>query len=472
MTLVVLRWTEEGMSRLASVRRARKDAEWRAALGIALDGDVPSERTLRDFEKFLRRRHRNAGQARYLLFHEHIVRLCLVEDVVGDSPVWSTDSTPMWCFGAVQDTVRLLGDGLRSLGRLWARATRRTLKDVAADWGTPWLTAKSTKGGLRIDWRDADARADGLDRLARDVIRSIEQLDPFDGNVRAGLRKALCKSSRRLLRVVRDDLETDAEGRLVIARRVAADRLVSFTDPQARHGRKSKSRTFKGFKLHLVGDLASGLIASLAVTPGNVHDNQPAHRLIRRASNLLQGIDTILGDTAYGAASFRRKIRRDLGIEMVAPPPPATTPRNGRFGKEDFEVDFAAGRALCPNGVVSQTFSMAQTQEGRRRLHKWPSQQCSPCPLSNRCLAKGRKSRSLLLHADEEEQRAARRLWRRPETRALYRQRSQCERLINQITRHGGRKARAWGLGFAQLQAHAIAAVSNMGLLARALADP
>jgi hypothetical protein len=471
MTLVLLRWTEEGMSRCASVRRARKDVEWRAALGIALDDDVPSERTVRDFEKFLRKRHPKAGQPRYLLFHEHVVRMCIDGGVVSGEAVWATDSTPMWCYGAVLDTVRLLGDGLRALGRRWARATRRTLEEVATDWGAPWLTGKSTKGALNIDWRDAEARADGLNHLADDVLRVVSKVLRQLPEARSGLRKSVSKACRRLLQVVRDDLESDSEGRLVIARHVAKDRLVSLTDPQARHGRKSKSQTFKGFKLHVVGDVVSGLIASLAVTPGNYHDNRPAHRLIRRASRLLDGIKRVLGDTAYGAASFRRGVRQTLGVEILAPPPPTPTRKNERFRKDDFEVDFVGGCAMCPNGVATDKFTTVEANGGASRRYAWPRLECDRCPMTDKCLPSGRRIRTLLLHPDEEELRTARQQWERPEVRAEYRTRSQCERLINQMTRHGGRKARAWGLGFAQLQAHAIAAVSNLGLLAKIIAE-
>ncbi len=94
-------------------------------------------------------------------------------------------------------------------------------------------------------------------------------------------RKRLLRKGRYLLRVVAQDLEPDDAGRLVVARKVAANRLVSLTDPQARHGRKSKSQTFEGFKVHVLGDVVSGLLLSLSVTSGNVHDGQPAHRLIR-----------------------------------------------------------------------------------------------------------------------------------------------------------------------------------------------
>ena len=50
MTLLVLRWSEEGMSRLGSTKRARWDVQWRAAMGLNCDIQVPDEKTLREFE--------------------------------------------------------------------------------------------------------------------------------------------------------------------------------------------------------------------------------------------------------------------------------------------------------------------------------------------------------------------------------------------------------------------------------------
>lgn len=290
MTLVVLRWSEEGMSRRACERRARADVAWRAAMGISLDAAAPSERTMRDFERFLRRRHPDADMPRYLLLHEHFVRLCDKAGLVGQGAEWATDSTPMWCYGAVLDTVRLLGDGLRMLGRRWAQATRQSIPAVAESFGLPLLLAKSTKGALAVDWRDRDARANAASELAQAVLRVVGRVRDGIGEARRALRKPLLRLCKRLLRIVGDDLETDEAGRFVVAQRVAKDRLISLTDPQARHGRKSKSKTFNGFKVHVLGDLASGVLASLTVTAGSQHDQSVAHRLVRRAKGLFEDI--------------------------------------------------------------------------------------------------------------------------------------------------------------------------------------
>jgi len=270
--LWLLRWSEEGMSRLASVPRARTDLQWRAAMGLECDIAPPSERTMRDFEKFLAKRHPDVDVPRFILIHENIVRICGGHGVIGENPLWAIDSTPMWCYGATLDTVRLLGDGLCQLGRSWARGSRCSLTEVAELWDLPLLLAKSTKGWFDVDWRDRDARAGVVEQLAGHVVRIVAWVRQRMSEVRPGFRKELLRKCRNLLKVVSDNLETDKQGRLVLAQHVARDRLISLTDPQARHGRKSNKRLFNGFKIHVFGDLVSGLIAWVAVTAGNHHD--------------------------------------------------------------------------------------------------------------------------------------------------------------------------------------------------------
>lgn len=473
-TLILLRWSEQGMSRRAAVRRAFTDVVWRAAMGLALGTSSPSERTVRDFERFLVRRHGNAHVPRYLLLHEHIVRAGIEHGVVDAAKTaWAMDSTPMWCYGAARDTVRLLGDGLRMLAQTWARATRSSLGAIAEEWQLPWLLAKSTKGAFSVDWSQADATATVVTKLAGNVVEAVATIRRNLESVRRGLRKRLLRHCRHLLRVVSNDLDTDDDGRLVIAERVAADRLVSITDPEARHGRKSKSQTFNGFKVHLLGDVVSGLVLSLAVTKGNEHDGAPAHRIIKRAKELCGDVCQVLADTAYGGARLRHVAHRLFGVKLVAPPPPVNG-KDGKIGKRDVTLNRDAGTATCANGVVTNDIRLVWSSEhGVHVRHvAWPKAACDACPLSSRCRGKDTGRRRMLLHPYEDELRAAREAWSQPATRALYRTRTQCERLVNQITRYGGRQARAFGLQHAQLQAHAIAMASNLRLLAKALAKP
>ena len=201
LTLLLLRWASSGMSRLESVKRAANDLEWRAAMGLACDINPPSERTVRDFEAFMQERHPRLGQRRYLLLHEHVVRLALQQGIGSGDPLWATDSTPMWCYGDVLDTVRLLGDGLRQLGGRWARATRTPLATIADLWTMPMLLAKSTKGFFKVDWREASARDVVVAELAKSAIRTVEWVHAHLHEARANLRKGLLHHCASLMRV-------------------------------------------------------------------------------------------------------------------------------------------------------------------------------------------------------------------------------------------------------------------------------
>lgn len=471
MTLALLRWSETGMSRLAAERRAKTDIVWRAAAGLSFLAPTPSERTMRDFEKFLARRHPDCDVPRYTLLLGHIARLCLQRGVVNE-PDWVTDSTPMWCYGATLDTIRMLGDGTGITLRAWARATGQSWRLLAKELDLPWVTAKSTKGSFNVaDWKDKSERARVITELAAGAIRLVGLIRTNIKTVKPKRRGCLLRHGRTLLKIIEDDLEPGEEGGLVIAQRVMTGRTVSFMDPHAQHGRKSKSKRFNGFKLHILGDAISGLIAAVCVTPAGVHDSEPCPRLLKQAKQLITEIDRLYGDTAYGTGRNRRLVEGLLGVTLIAPPIPAVKSRSGRFGKADFEIDVDADSIICPAGKPSDGQTWHKGNRGmKQRVHWWAAKTCTACPMFDACRTDSNLRRTIKLETYEKEIQASRKSWEDPDVRYEYRRRSPGERLVNSLTRRGGRKAAAWGLRTANLQAHLIAVVVNLRLLAEALA--
>ena len=415
MTLLLLRWSESGMSRAAAVRRARRDTSWRAALGLQIGGETPSLRTLRRFEAFLQRRHGQTGVSHTLLFQEHFVRLCIDRGVVDARAVWAMDSTPMWAYGAMLDTIRLLGDGVRMLSWRWARLTGTTMEALAVEWSLPLLAARSTKAAYRVDWRDLEQKTQAVDRIASDVLAVVERIREQLGAVRRGKRKGLRRPCRNLLKVISDDLETDEHGRLVVAR---------------------------------------GTLSCV-----------PAHRLIHRARDLCGKIERVLADTAYGGARLRRVVAGAEHVELLSPPPPVAD-RPGRIGRADMDINLDAGTATCPAGsTVQMRWSWSELDGVHVRRAAWPKETCSVCPRASSCVAPKRAARGwgriVKLHAYERELVSAREAWESPTVRDDYRVRSQCERLVNQVVRHGGRKAGAWGLAAARVSGIGVAVFSG-----------
>ncbi len=471
LALALLRWDREGMSRRAALQEAFENVTWRAAMGLRLNDPLPSERTFRDFEHFLSRRSAHGSQRNIQHVFEHLARSCLTLGLVSPADaVWVADSTPMKPYGAIRDTLGLLGEGLRGIARRFGAATQTSREVVAQTLALPLplLTAPSVKGAFPIEWRDPKARAGVLDQLAQAAQGCIRQVRRQIPHLARSARKGLAQATRHLKRVVRQDFDTNEAGQMTLSRRTT-DRLVSITDPQARRFYKSRTQPVDGFKVHALGEIRSQLIVSVAVTGGTVHDGAPAKALIRRAKAVVPWLTRMLGDGAYGKARLRRQVREDLDVEVLAPPTAARAPKADRYRKSDFALDFTAQTATCPQGM--NTTDAVPTQQGGEPTvtFRWSQATCQGCPARAMCRPGKTVGKRLQLHPEEEELRNSRAAWAQPELRAAYRKRIQGERLMRCLTRHGARQARAWGLKSAERQAYLIAMVNNLKQLARHL---
>jgi hypothetical protein len=55
---------------------------------------------------------------------------------------------------------------------------------------------------------------------------------------------------------------------------VAPDRRISIEDGDMRHGRKSRSQRFNGYKRHVLRDLDLGVVRAVGLTPANTPEAQ------------------------------------------------------------------------------------------------------------------------------------------------------------------------------------------------------
>ncbi|MEW5920562.1 MAG: transposase [Bacillota bacterium] len=76
------------------------------------------------------------------------------------------------------------------------------------------------------------------------------------------------------------DIVYQADGKVTLKQGFAKDRIISTTDPEMRHGRKSSSRRFDGYKTNTAMDRESEFITAIVVTPGNAHDSEAATQLV------------------------------------------------------------------------------------------------------------------------------------------------------------------------------------------------
>src|ERR687898_609743 len=156
------------------------------------------------------------------------------------------DSSPLWGAGRVEDTYNLLGHALKKALGVIASQQGRGLAEVAEQAGASVVAdPRSLKAALDCDWDDAQERAMSLGR----VLEALDAVEEYLERASGGEAEAQIGIARRVRE--QDVKETPGEAPELI-RGVARERLISVEDPQMRHGRKSKSASFRGTKRHVL----------------------------------------------------------------------------------------------------------------------------------------------------------------------------------------------------------------------------
>ena len=185
------------------------------------------------------------------------------------NPRIAIDSRPLEGAGRVEDTINLLGHAARKVVECVAWLLDWSKERVCREAGIPLLLASSVKKGLDVDWNQAKQKTQALQTLREQLDCLLAWLKQHMPEQMA--RPPLAGHLKTLEQIRGQDLEPDpgGGGGVRIRQGVAEDRRVSVEDSEMRHGRKSKSKRFNGFKQHIATELETDLIVACAVTPAN-----------------------------------------------------------------------------------------------------------------------------------------------------------------------------------------------------------
>ncbi len=362
------------------------------------------------------------------------------------------DSSPLWGAGRVEDTFNLMGHALRkALGVIAAvqgRGQAAGTGIVAVQARVPQLAASSLKAALDADWDDPAAR----DQALAGVLGLLERVEAFIAG-QAG-EEAAAKAVAVACQV--RDQDVDCSGPAPALRRgVAKDRRISVEDPDMRHGRKSRSVLFDGYKRHVLTDLDTGLVPAVGITPANAPEASVTGDITTDLDAARLTLAELHIDRAYLSSALVRDRGPDLAIFCKA-----WRVRNssGRFAKDQFSLDFAAGQLTCPAGV-SMPFQPGKT------VH-FPKATCAACPLRQRCTTSSH-GRSVAIHPDEALLAELRQRQQTPAGRAALRERVHVEHALAHVGRWQGRRARYRGTRKNLFDLRRVAVVHNLHVIAR-----
>jgi transposase len=447
---VVLLQFYDDVSDGEAVERTKYDLRWKVALDVPLDYEGFDASSLSVFRKRLI----DHGRERYAF--ERFVEVGREAGFIPDKATLLIDTTWVKGAGAVQDTYTLIRKGVRKLLKALGYhlpGQRRGLSKEVRQLVERYLDQDKK---AKIDWADGEARAAHLKVLVQDAEATLELATekPDDAEVRS--------VGWLLRKVLGDDVVTDEKGDPQIGIGTACERVISMTDPEMRHGRKSGACRFDGFKSSVSTELSSGLILDIQDMSAPGSDGAQLMATIERVE-AHEGltVERVVGDGAYGSGDNRAACAQhpDHAIDLVSP---MSRPRDAEVDKSAFEIDLEAKRAICPQGCMAAGKGRKDGAGRPTLAFTFARADCEGCPLFSRCVRSTVVGRTVQTHAHETHLRQARQRQGTEEFEELYRWRGLVEAKIAELVGHGLRDTRYVGEQKRQLQRLWIGAAVNL----------
>jgi hypothetical protein len=455
LALVTLMQHEAGCSDVEAVARTAYDLRWAAVLRRAAGEPLCAKSTLQLFRA-------------HLVLHEEVRRIferSLEEakraGLLKRGPLRiAVDTKPILGRGAVEDTYNLLGSGIQQLVRVLAGLDGKRPAAWATEHDLGRYFAASLKGSADLDWSDPGARQGFLTEVVADARRLLRlagaRLAGLAAEKAEKVREAAQLLEQLLLQDVVETTGEDGHPQAAVKEGTATGRVPSATDPEVRHGRKSKSKRFDGHKAAVATEVDSGIILDAEVLAGDAPDAQGLLQQVERVEgNAGQKVGQTLGDCAYGSGATRQSFAA-AGRELVAKVPQEGS-NNGLFPKSAFELDLVNHTVTCPGGEVATRFTA--TPAGGKIFPF--GARCGGCELRTHCTSAA-SGRQVQVHPQEALLAAAREQQQTPEGRALLRERVAAEHRLARLGQLRIGQARYVGRRKTRFQLLIAATIANL----------
>lgn len=345
------------------------------------------------------------------------------------------DSSPLRGAGRVEDTWNLIGRAIGNLVNAIVKVTDFEKVALIDKLDLQILAGKSIKSALDIDWDDVSCKDNALQKLINDAFRLRDWVikTPAINNNIPVIKTAIDD----LNRIIEQDTEPDpttTSGRKLL-KGTAKDRMPSLGDKEMRHGRKSKSKKFTGYKRHFGIIEDCNLVAGAIALPANIPEHEATEPLLS-AFSLHGNVVTLDIDRGYlGSQEIPKLHKEGVLIRCKAWP----FRNRGLFSKKDFQINLEEKTTTCPSG---HTVSILERKTNR--CAQFSPKLCEACPLKEKC-TKSQIGRRVQIHPQEEFLQELRKRQRSPEGRRNLRERVSVEHSLARLQQRQGSRARYKG---------------------------
>lgn len=452
LAMVTLLQAYTGTSDARAVESAEMDARWQLVLGTLGCEDAPFSQG-----SLVRFRERMIAHDLDKKLLDRTVSLAKSTRGFGWQALRAAfDSSPLVGAGRVEDTWNLIGRAMRHLVAAVSKVLDRPIDEVCAEAKVTLLQAPSLKAALDLDWDDAAAQAEGLSKLLgeADALRAWVLASAGDHAEQPPLDAAIAN----LATVVSQDTEPDPDSPTPGARRIhrgtRADRMPSLGDPEMRHGRKSASKLFNGYKRHVASLSGKRFVLEALVRPANEPELEALEPLLAGIAQHGE-LEAALFDRGYLGSPQVERLKSE-GVRLITKPWP-TQGLEGKFSKKDFMIDLKRRIVTCPAGTESGIDDKRAVRFGTA---------CRTCALQSKC-SDAKNGRTLRIHEQERLLIELRDRMSDPAARQELRERVSVEHTLSSVGAHQGHRARYRGTRKNTLDLRRHATVTNLMTLRR-----
>ena len=252
-------------------------------------------------------------------------------------------------------------------------------------------------------------------------------------------------------------------------------RTLSTVDPDARRGKHGS--WYDGYVVDILADADSELFTEINVLSAGGDEAADAIELVRQ-EEAAQGND--IGALSMDGAGFNGPMLRTLeapqGLAVNTFVPPKREAPSELFRPPDFLEDSDRRHVTCPAGQRSHY--RQRDSRDRGWMHRFQHTTCQRCRLLPQCMKKPPAptspfGRTVCKNDYEAEYQRAREKATTPEYDAVRAEHPKVERKLGEmLNRHGGRRARYWGMEKVLVQELMAGLATNVKRMVRLLCAP